>query len=137
MPAITAKFINVIKVGFMNERIKELRKALGLTLEKFGAALGVQKSAVSKWERGENSVPEQMFKSICREFNVSEDWLRTGEGEMYVPRTRNQEIVAFANQVMVEEDESFRKRFVTALSKASPEFWKELEKVLDETLKKD
>lgn len=121
----------------MNERIKELRKALGLTLDKFGAALGVQKSAVSKWERGENSVPEQMFKSICREFNVSEDWLRTGEGEMYVPRTRNQEIVAFANQVMVEEDESFRKRFVTALSKASPEFWKELEKVLDETLKKD
>ena len=118
-------------------RIKELRKALGLTLEKFGATLGVQKSAVSKWERGENSVPEQMFKSICREFNVSEDWLRTGEGEMYVPRTRNQEIVAFANQVMVEEDESFRKRFVTALSKASPEFWKELEKVLDETLKKD
>ncbi len=121
----------------MNERIKELRKELGLTLEKFGEALGVQKSAVSKWERGENSVPEQMFKSICREFNVSENWLRTGEGEMYIPQTRNQEIVEFANRVMAEEDESFRKRLVTALSKASPEFWNELEKVLDETLKKD
>ena len=69
----------------MNERIKELRKALGLTLEKFGEKLGVQKSAISKIERGENGVAEPMFKSICREYNVNENWLRTGEGEMFVP----------------------------------------------------
>ena len=69
----------------MNERIKELRKTLGLTLEKFGERLGVSKVAISLIENGKNTVTDQMFKSICREFNVNENWLRTGEGEMFVP----------------------------------------------------
>ena len=68
----------------MNERIKELRKKLGLTLEKFGERLGVKKAAVSKWENGDN-ITDQMFKSICREFNVNEEWLRNGTGEMFKP----------------------------------------------------
>lgn len=67
----------------MNERIKQLRKELGLTLEKFGERLGVGKTAISKIERGENGVSEQMLKSICREFNVREEWLRTGELPMF------------------------------------------------------
>lgn len=48
------------------ERVKELRKTLNLTLEKFGEKLGIQKSAVSKIERGENNLTEQMAKSICQ-----------------------------------------------------------------------
>lgn len=67
----------------MNERIKTLRKALGLTLEKFGERLGVGKAALSRIENGSNSVTDQMFKSICREFNVNENWLRTGEEPMF------------------------------------------------------
>lgn len=67
----------------MNERIKQLRKELGLTLDKFGEKIGVGKSAISKIERGENGVSEQMLKSICREFNVREEWLRTGELPMF------------------------------------------------------
>lgn len=120
----------------INERVKVIRTSAGLTLDKFGERVGVKKSALSLIESGKNNVTDQMFKSICREFNVSENWLRTGSGEMYVPQTRNQEIMAFANQVMADEDESFRKRFVTALGNASPEFWDELEKFLD-ALKKD
>lgn len=73
----------------MNERIKELRKKLGLTLEKFGERLGVKRAAVSKWENGDN-ITDQMFKSICREFNVNEEWLRTGKGEMFVSNTGNE-----------------------------------------------
>ena len=68
----------------MNGRIKELRKKLGLTLEKFGERLGVKKAAVSKWENGDN-ITDQMFKSICREFNVNEEWLRSGYGDMFNP----------------------------------------------------
>lgn len=64
----------------MNERVKELRKTLDLTMEKFGEKLGVGKTAISKIEKGENNLSDQMFKSICREFNVNEEWLRTGEG---------------------------------------------------------
>lgn len=67
----------------MNERIKELRKELGLTLEKFGGRLGVGKNAISRIETRKSNVTDQMFKSICREFNVNPDWLRTGEGEMF------------------------------------------------------
>lgn len=121
----------------MNERIKELRKVLGLTLEKFGERLGVGKSVLSQIENGRANLTNQMFKSICREFNVNPEWLKDGIGEMFIAQTRNQEIVEFANRIMSDEDESFRKRFVTALAKARPEFWDELELFLDEALKKD
>lgn len=67
----------------MNERIKELRKHLGLTLEEFGKRLGVTRSAIGHLERGERTLTDQMFLSICREFNVNEEWLRTGNGEMF------------------------------------------------------
>lgn len=67
----------------MNERIKELRKTLGLTLEEFGAKIGMGKSSVSKIEKGLNGTTDQTIRSICREFKVSEDWLRTGEGDMF------------------------------------------------------
>ncbi|MDE7426123.1 MAG: helix-turn-helix domain-containing protein, partial [Lachnospiraceae bacterium] len=68
----------------MNERVKELRKSLGLTLEKFGEKVGVTKTTISRIEKGTNNVTEQMFKSICREFNVREEWLRTGEKPMLI-----------------------------------------------------
>ena len=67
----------------MNDRIRNLRKYLGLTMEKFGEQLGVGKTAISNIENGNRNVTEQMCKSICREFNVNEDWLRNGTGEMY------------------------------------------------------
>lgn len=67
----------------MNERIRELRNALGITLEEFGGRLGVTRTAISRLERGNRSVTDQMTVAICREFGVNEQWLRTGEGEMF------------------------------------------------------
>lgn len=67
----------------MNERVKLLRKTLGLSGEKFGEKLGVKRSVVSRWENAINNLTEQTIKSICREYNVNEDWLRTGNGEMF------------------------------------------------------
>lgn len=71
------------------ERVKEIRKALNLTLEKFGEKLGVKRSAISKIEKGENSLTEQMTKAICAAYNVNYDWMMYGEGEMFsnVPQT--------------------------------------------------
>lgn len=74
----------------MNERINELRKNLNLTMEKFGTRLGVGKTAISKLENGERNLTDLMFKSICREFNVNEEWLRTGKGEMFMSGTSNE-----------------------------------------------
>lgn len=91
----------------MNERIKELRKALGLTLEKFGARLGVGKTAINKLESGQNNVTEQMIKSICREFNVDYIWLTTGKGEMFRQTTPEDEMLVYVSQLIDEKDNPF------------------------------
>lgn len=65
------------------ERIKEIRKSLNLTLEKFGEKLGVKKTAISNIETGKRNLTEQMVKAICREYNVSYDFLIYGEGDMF------------------------------------------------------
>ena len=67
----------------INDRVKILRKELGLTLEKFGERLGVGKTAISKIEHYERGVTDQMIKSICHEFHVDYIWLTTGSGEMF------------------------------------------------------
>ena len=67
----------------MNERIKAIRKALDLTMEQFGKRIGLSKSAISLIESGKNGTTDQTVTSICREYNVNENWLRTGEGSMF------------------------------------------------------
>lgn len=71
------------------ERIKAIRKELGLTLEKFGEKLGVGKTAISKIEKNERNLTDQMTKAICREYNVDYDYLMYGEGDMFtdLPKT--------------------------------------------------
>ena len=71
------------------ERIKAIRKELGLTLEKFGEKLGVTKTTISRIEKGVNNLTDQMARSICREYNVDYDFLMYGEGEMFtdLPKT--------------------------------------------------
>jgi transcriptional regulator with XRE-family HTH domain len=67
----------------MNERVKEARKALGLTQQSFGARIGVTDGAISLIEKGERNLTEQMLLSICREFEINIVWMKTGEGEMF------------------------------------------------------
>lgn len=67
----------------MNERVKEICKALGLSIESFSSHIGVTRSAISRIENGIVNVTNQMTKSICREFGVNENWLRTGSGYMF------------------------------------------------------
>lgn len=110
------------------QRVKELRKELNLTLEKFGKPLGVGKTAISKIENGENSLTDQMIISICREYNASEEWLRNGAGEMFVPLTRNQVIADFAADLIKEKD-SFKSKLIEALANLNEEEWKVLEKL--------
>lgn len=70
----------------MNERIRKLRKALDMTQQAFADKLGVKRNTVGQWECGINSITDQIALSICREFNVSEDWLRYGTGEMFIAK---------------------------------------------------
>lgn len=67
----------------MNERIKKLRKALDLTQQKFADRIGVKRNTVAQWEIGINPLTNQVITSICREFGVSEEWIRSGTGDMF------------------------------------------------------
>lgn len=82
------------------QRVRELRSSLNLTLEKFGEKLGVGKTAISKIEHQERNLTEQMSLSICREFNVNEQWLRTGEGEMFRERSPSEEIGYYVEDLL-------------------------------------
>lgn len=106
----------------MNERIKELRKALGLTLEKFGDRVGVTKQTVSRIENGKNNVTDQMFKSIVREFNVNPEWLESGEGEMFATLSTHNQIEKIVTTALNGEDD-FRIQVFTALGEMTDEEW--------------
>lgn len=98
------------------ERVKEIRKTLGLTLDKFGEKLGVGKTAISKIEKGENNLTEQMTKAICREFGVDYIFLTTGEGEMFVDS--DDDFTEKIDRIMAGENDA-RKNMIKTLVNAS------------------
>lgn len=67
----------------MNERMKELRKALGLTQQEFADKIGIVRGNIATYETGKSKPGDAVVSLICREFSVNEDWLRTGNGEMF------------------------------------------------------
>lgn len=117
------------------ERVKEARKSLNLTLEKFGERLGVTKVAISNIENGNRSLTDQMQKSICREFNISEEWLRDGTGDMFVDLSRDLQLARFFGEVQIGE--GFKKRFVSALSTMTVDEWAFLERKMREIFEED
>ncbi len=110
------------------ERIKLVRQELNLTLEKFGTILGVQKSAISKLEKGNVNLTNQMAKSICREFNVNYAWLMKGEGEMF--SSDNEDIMQLIEHIMSGENE-FHKNLMKSFATMSLDDLKALERVID------
>ena len=92
-----------------NERVRELRKTLGLTLEKFGERIGVTRGSMSNIENGNRNLTEQMTKSICREFSVDYMWLTTGEGEMFIDT--DDDFIERIDRIMAGEDEARKNLF--------------------------
>lgn len=118
------------EVIFLNNRIKEIRKKMKLTQDEFGKRLGISNTAISKIEKGENNVSEQNIISICREFDVNEEWLRNGIGDIFMQKTRNQIITDFLGD-LIKEDDTFKKRFIESLAKLDEHEWDVLKKVVE------
>ena len=114
----------------MHDRIKKLRKALDLTQQKFADSLGIKQNTVASYEMGRIVPSDSTIKLICREFDVNEDWLRTGEGEMFIILDRDDQIARWAGTVLQDEGDTFKKRFVSALSKLEERDWIALEQFL-------
>ena len=98
------------------ERVKEIRKSRGLTTEKFGEKLGIQRSAVSKIENGRCALTDANIKAICREFSVDYIWLTTGEGEMFVES--DDDFMERIDRIMAGENDA-RKNMIKTLLYAS------------------
>ena len=111
----------------MQNQIKELRSHVGLNQTDFGARIGVRQSTVAGWETGQRIPPDSAIVSICREFHVDEHWLRTGEGEMFIQISRDQEIMDFVADTMQDDEDNFRRRFLLALSRLPEERWADIE----------
>lgn len=112
----------------MNERIKELRKALKLNQTEFGARLGIKQTTVAGYETGAKNPMDSVIVSICREYNVNETWLRTGEGKMFVEKSRFDTIAEFAAD-MFNTDMRFKRDLIETLAQLDESSWLELEKI--------
>ena len=114
----------------MNERISLVRKQAGLTQEEFGAQVGgLSRNYIWMIEKGERVPSDRTIADICREFNVSETWLRTGEGEMFQPKSRNEELMEFATTVAEGDPGSIQAQLLAVMARLTDEQWEVLAQV--------
>lgn len=115
----------------MNKRIRKVRDFYKLTQEDFGKKIGSARNTIANYENGNRTPSNSVIISICREFNVNEEWLRTGEGEMFVKIDKENLLMEWAGSVLGSSDESFKKRFVKMLSELDESDWETLEKIAE------
>lgn len=126
----------------MNERIKELRKSLDMNQTEFGNRIGVKQTTVAGYETGVRTPIDSVILSMCREFNVNEKWLRTGEGEMFLPVPEEDEVASYVSELL-EPDNPFTDLIVeimrtySQLDSKSQEVLLEFSRKLIENIKKE
>lgn len=109
------------------ERISSLLSALAIKQATFAERLNLSQSYVSRIIAGEKIPSDRVILDICAKFDVNETWLRTGQGEMFLPKTRDEEIAEFMGDVMSGASDDFRRRFIAVLARLSPREWEILE----------
>lgn len=112
----------------MGDRIQQLIQILGIKKVDFAQKLKLSQAYISELCSGKTKTPsDRTIADICREFDVNEHWLRTGEGEMFIRKSRGDEIAAFVGDILRGEPD-FRQRFISVLARMTPDEWKVLEK---------
>ena len=110
----------------IGNRIKELRKALGMNQTEFGDSLFSKQSTVTGWERGIRYPSNNIINSICTLYNVNESWLRDGSGPMFLEKSIDEELAEFFGSISGLDD-GFKKRFIRILAELPPDWWEILE----------
>ena len=123
------------------ERFKYIRKEVGYTQQRMADTLGLKQNTIATYEMGRSELSDRTIKDVCQIFNVNEQWLRTGEGEMFKPLSRDEEVAKFFGEMLMPagDEDSFKRRFISAVARLNPEQWKMLEEVataLTEGMKK-
>lgn len=117
----------------MKDRIKAIRKhpTINLSQEEFGKRVGVKGNTIGNYEIGLRNPSEAVIFSICREFNINEKWLRTGNGEMFNPMSDDEELDLYIGRISGGTDE-FKKKLIKALCKLSDDEWDVLKKIVSD-----
>ena len=118
----------------MDERIKELRKSMKMTQAEFGKRIGVRPNTITNYETGLRTPSDATILAICREFGVSETWLRTGEGDMFPPRDALQELTEMAGRFLGNQPTEIQQRAARMLFNLRPEGWELIEQRARELL---
>ena len=107
----------------MNKRLKELRRELRLTQQEFADKLKVPRNTIAGYEVGKSNPSDAAVNNICREFNVNEEWLRTGEGEMFKSLDREAELAIMIKQLLDEDENSFKAKLLSVLAHLTEDQW--------------
>lgn len=121
-----------------SERIKHLRKdILDKTQESFALELGLSRANIANIENDRIALTDRTLKDICERFNVNKEWILSGEGEIFAPSTKSEEIANFASQIINDENAKFKRRLVLALSQLSDDQWDAIEAVVDKIIEQE
>lgn len=115
----------------MKEQLKKLRKTLDLTQQEFADKLKVPRNTIGGYEVGKSNPSDAAVNNICNIFNVNEEWLRTGNGEMFIELTRDEQIEHFVGDALKSEDDSFKKKFISMLAALDESDWEVLQKMVE------
>ena len=120
----------------MNKRIKEIRQNAGMTQREFADRIGVSRNTIASYETDARVPIDAIIVSICREFNVNEDWLRTGLGNMYAEVNPDIQLSKALGSLLREEAGSFKKQLILSLLELNQKEWDTLEKLITSVTKK-
>lgn len=112
----------------MKDRIKKIRKEKDLTQQEFADKLGTARNNIAGYETGKRQPSDAVISLICTKFNVNEEWLRTGTGDMFIELDVEDQLMEWAGKVLSGQDSNFKKRFVTMLMNLSENEWDFIEK---------
>ena len=113
------------------DRIIKVRSESKESQEKFAAKLGLSRNFINKVENKKKNVSDRTISDICREYNINEEWLRTGSGDMTVPISKDKEISRMLATVLKSDENDFKRRLISALSRLDDEGWEQLEILID------
>lgn len=110
----------------VGDRVKTIRKELMLNQTQFAEKIGISQRALSSIERETTNLTERNTREICRVFNVNEQWLRTGEGEMFLEPSEDEQLAQFVGEILAGRPDDMRRQFLVALSQLDEDGWKGL-----------
>ena len=119
----------------MYKRLKKLRNELEMTQQEFADVLGTARGNISAYEVGKNAPSDAVISLICKtdfpKGRVNETCLRTGEGEMFIEASRDEQIAAFVGGILKDEEDTFKKKFISMLAALDESDWESLQKMVE------